>query len=133
MSTNIFEQASRLKLRIFTPAGNITVEDLWDLPLTSKSGAVNLDDLARGFSRKLKSQAEESFVERPASKEPTLELGFDIIKYVIDVRLAEAETKKEADARRAHKKRLADIIAQKRDNQLSEKSLEELEAELKGL
>lgn len=40
MSNNnisIFEQASRQKLRFETSAGKLSIEDLWDLPLTSNN------------------------------------------------------------------------------------------------
>ena len=35
----MFEQAARLKLRFETSRGLLSVEDLWDLPLTSARGA----------------------------------------------------------------------------------------------
>jgi hypothetical protein len=35
---NIFEQATRAKIRFSTPVGMLSVEDLWDLPLTSTQG-----------------------------------------------------------------------------------------------
>ena len=36
-TTDIFKQATKLKLRFSSVRGDLTVEDLWDLPLTSKS------------------------------------------------------------------------------------------------
>ena len=41
---NLFEIASRKKLRIPTTKGDLTVEQLWDLPL--KSTGLSLDKIA---------------------------------------------------------------------------------------
>ena len=38
---NIFEQATRAKIRYHSPNGLIGVEDLWDLPLTSLNSVAN--------------------------------------------------------------------------------------------
>ena len=57
-----FEKASRIRLRFDTPQGSLTVEDLWQLPLTSRTGRANLDDIAKSLNRQLKETAEESFV-----------------------------------------------------------------------
>lgn len=46
MSTDeMFQQATRLKLRFSTSQGQLTVEDLWDIPLTSTRNA-SLDSIA---------------------------------------------------------------------------------------
>ena len=82
----MFEKASRLKLRFNTPVGLLGVEDLWDLPLTSKAAfATNLDDLARDLSKRV-AETEESFVP----KDVKTNLSFDIIKHIIKTRLEEA-------------------------------------------
>ena len=128
----MFEKASRLKLRIGTPSGVITAEDLWDLPLTSKTGQTNLDDIARNLSRQV-SAAEESFVDKPATKDPTLTLGFEIVKRVIEVRLEERDAAKAAKAKADRKTRILEIMAAKQDDSLKEASMEELEAMLKDL
>jgi hypothetical protein len=52
---DIFEKASREKLRFSTSQGQFSVEDLWNLPLTSPSGrSVNLYDIANGLNKELK-------------------------------------------------------------------------------
>ena len=68
----MFEQASRLKLRFTTARGSLSVEDLWDLPLTSTTGKPNLDDIAKSLNRELRATSEEtSFVEPNATPRKT--------------------------------------------------------------
>ena len=51
---NMFEQAARLKLRFAVGARvNLTVENLWDLPLTNVKGE-DLDHIAIELQEKLK-------------------------------------------------------------------------------
>lgn len=126
-----FEQATRLKLRFNTAKGALTVEDLWDLPLTSGTGKPNLDTIAVGLYTELREAGEAiSFVtpNETASAKKTLQAKFDIVKHIIDVRVA--ENKAEADARknREFKQRVLEIIAEKKDDSLKGKSLEELQA-----
>lgn len=128
----MFEKASRLKLRFNTPSGVLTVEDLWDLPMTSKTGKANLDDIARGLHTQLEDE-QVSFVEKPAKKNEGKQLAFDIVKHVIEVRLAERDAAKLAEDRRKTKQRIADLIAEKRDEELKGKSLEDLEKMLESL
>jgi hypothetical protein len=51
---NMFEQASRLKLRFETIRGEFTVEQLWSLPLSSQSeSTVTLDMIAIDLDAKI--------------------------------------------------------------------------------
>ena len=134
MSENtLFEQASRLKLRFASPQGVISVEDLWDLPLTSRTHKANLDDIARTYSRELKEQETESFVTKPARKNKLLVLGFEIVKRVIEVRLEENAATKDAAAKAARKAKILELLAKKTDEKDGAKSEEELLKELEGL
>jgi len=123
----MFEKASRLKLRFNSSVGIINVEDLWDLTLTS------LDSIAKDLNRKIKAEAEESFITVKSKSNTTLELGFDIVKHVIKVKLEEAEVKKLAAEKKARKAQIMELISQKQNEALSAKSLEELQAELDNL
>lgn len=128
----MFEQAVRLKLRFTTPQGPLMVEDLWDLPLTSKRGA-NLNDLAKDLNRELKASTDEDFVNPTAKPNDVLKLKFDVVKHVIDVRLAENNAERLAVERRAQKDRLLELIARKQDESLASKSIEELTAMVESL
>lgn len=126
----MFEKATRLKLRFDTPRGHISVEDLWDLPLTSNTGKPNLDDIAKGLHRELRAGAETASFVTPASTAGNegLQLGFDVVKHVIDVRVAERDAAVQAAKRRETKQRILEIVAMKEDESLRGKSLEELKA-----
>jgi hypothetical protein len=126
--TNIFERAARGKLRFATNKGMLTAEDLWDLPLTSDRGNVNLDNLAHSLNRQLKNEQDESFVEPVSHASDALKLSFDLVKYVIDVKLEERNLAKAAAERRKSKARILELIESKQDQELSSKSLEELTA-----
>lgn len=123
----MFEKASRLKLRFETPKGSLTVEDLWDLPLTTTAGRACLNDIAKGISRRLKEAGDEDFVDTAKRPDEMLQLALDIVKRVIAVRLEEADVARKAADRRQQKGRIMELIAQKRDADLQAKPLEELE------
>lgn len=128
MTEQMFEQATRLKLRYSTTVGMIEIEDLWDLALTSTTGRPNLDDVARALHRQLKSDdTNVSFVNTEAKPNAELQLAFDIVKHVIDVRVAERKKANEAQARAEQKQKILGIIAERRDEDLKGKPLEDLE------
>lgn len=123
----MFEKASRMKLRYQTNRGVISVEDLWDLSLES------LDAIAISLNKKLKESQTESFIKTKTKDTTELELKFNIVKHIIDVKLSEAEARKNADEKRAKKQKLMDLIAKKQDAELEGKSVDELMKELAAL
>lgn len=128
----MFEKASRLKLRFDTPKGALSVEDLWDLPLTSTKGA-NLDDLARNLDTDLKSGAGVSFVQKTTAVNDVLKLKFDIVLHVINVRIIENEAARTAQLTRERKQQIMAIIAQKETEQLAGSSMEDLRKLLESM
>lgn len=131
--TNIFEQAVRAKLRFSTSRGMVTTEDLWDLALSSSTGKPNLDDVAREIHRQLKEAEEISFVKPASASNAGVRLAFDVVKHVIGVKLAEREAAKQAADKAEQKQKIMGIIAQKQEEALSSKSLEELTAMVAAL
>lgn len=130
---NIFELASRKKFRFDTSKGQVTVEDLWDLPLTSTTNRPNLDDIAKDLYKQMKEDKEVSFVKSSAAVSADFNLikaKFDIVKTIIDVKLAEADAAKKAKAVKEKNQRILELIAQKDDEALASKSREELLAML---
>lgn len=130
---DIFEQASRDKLRFPSNKGRLTVEDLWDLPLTSKSG-FDLDNVAKAVNHDLKASSEESFVEtatNPARNAHVLQL--DICKHIIAVKIQERDEQKNKAAKLEKRRLLLEILEGKQNEALRNKSPEELQKMLDEL
>lgn len=122
----MFEKASRLKLRFETSKGNVSVEDLWDLPLQSTRGAANLDDIARGLYKQLKSGDDVSFVVQERKSDETVQMKFDIVKHVIDVRIKENTAAATARANAEKKQKILSIMADREQDTLKNMPMEEL-------
>jgi len=132
---SIFERASRSKLRFASVKGGIgmTIEDLWDLPLQSQSGRVNLDDIARALNRQLKAaDGDVSFVDPERKSDERVQLAFDIVRHVINVKMAENAAHKVAHDKAAEKQKILEIIAAIDNKALMEKPREELMKLLEG-
>lgn len=124
----MFQKASRLKLRFKSSKGLLSVEDLWDLPLTSNTGANNLDTIICDLHRQLKDDDNISFVINSRKSDATVQLKFDIVKHIIDVRLAEDKVRLEAKDKAMKKQKILELIADKQEENLKGKSLDELMA-----
>jgi len=128
----MFEQASLLKLRFDSPRGLLSVEDLWDLVLTSPSGnRANLDAIAIDLNRQIKDASDTVSFVSPTTEDSgkaELALKFEIVKHIIRVRVAERDAAKELSERREKKQRLLELIARKQDQELEGKSVDELRA-----
>jgi hypothetical protein len=123
----MFEEASRNKFRFEAPNGFLTVEDLWDLPLTSRTtDRPNLDDIARTLHKQLRSGDNISFVIKEQKSDPTVQLKFDLVRHVIEVRLAERDAAAKAEENRAKKQRILEIIAGREDEALKSLSMDDL-------
>lgn len=127
----MFAEATRRKLRWSTDVGNMSVEHLWELPLTGKK--VNLDDLAKALNKEIKENAEESFVNKKSTANKVLELKFNIVKHIIEYRLNEQDARKGQRERKKRKDAIMAIIADKETEDLKDKSIEDLKKELESL
>lgn len=122
---NLFEQAARKKLRFPTTTGQqITAEDLWDLPLQGKR--LSLDSIAVDLHKQLNDGSALSFVSDKSTTATDLKLRFDIVKYVIDDKLAQRAAYVESNKRAEMKKQITEALQQKREQALHGKSEEEL-------
>jgi hypothetical protein len=131
--TNIFEKATRRKLTFASVRGSLTVEDLWDLPLTSKNGC-DLDTIAKSVNRELKACEEESFVATaPNPRREDLELRLDILKHIITTRQAENQAALARKGRDAEVQRLTEILAKKQDEAMMGMTAEQIQARINEL
>lgn len=130
---NNFEQASRQKLRFSTNKGDLTVEQLWDLPLQSKT-QFDLDTVAKNVNNALKGATEESFVNTTTNPaKARLELMMDVVKHIIAARLAENEAVRDAMARKNEREKLLGILADKQDEALKSLTPEQIKERLAAL
>lgn len=114
----MFIKASREKMRFYYK-GVLTVEDLWDLPVTE------LDKIYKNLNAKAKESAEESLLSE-STEDETLNTQIEIIKYIVSVKLDERDKAKKAKERKEQKEKIMSIIASKQDESLQGKSIDEL-------
>lgn len=131
--SDIFEQATRLKLRYETHRGVLSVEDLWDLDLISSTKKVTLDSLAVTLYKEIKSSDEVSFVSDNSKKNDILQLKFDVVKHILDIKLEEKNQAKIAAERAQKKRKLLELISEKENEAFSNQSIEELRKQLAEL
>ncbi|MBR5300163.1 MAG: hypothetical protein IKU36_07935 [Bacteroidales bacterium] len=122
----LFTTATRKKFR-FPFKGMISVEDLWDLSVQ------NLDAVFKALNAEAKVAKEESLLETKTEKDVILEAKIEIVKHIVKVKQAEAAQREQAAAVRAQKRKLEELIANKQDEALQGKSIEELQAMLSAL
>lgn len=119
--TKLFIAASRQRFRFKTTRANVTIEDLWRIDINE------LDKLARNLRRELRELEDESFITKKSNKSSLVQKKFDLVKYIITVRLEEVEEKERASERKAQKQQLLSIIEEKQQESLRGKSVEELQ------
>lgn len=126
---DIFAIASRKKLRFDTPQGLLCAEDLWDLPLkTTRAGRASLDGIAVQLNKEIKESDTTSFVDEAPAANDDLKTQFDIALHIIAVRKAENQAEETKRANAEKKQQILSLIADKQNEELKGKSLEELNA-----
>jgi hypothetical protein len=121
MERNIFEIASRKRIRFSTNKGLLGVEELWDLSLQS------LDTIAKAVNKQLKESQEESFIDKPVSSvNSEQELALDILKHIIQVKIQERDAAKTRTEKQAKLASLKELAARKAGEEMSAKSLDDI-------
>lgn len=124
-----FFYAIRHKLRFETSKGNLTVEDVNDLPLTAEGDNLSIDYLGKGVTNAIRdNQGNEAFVTVKDSKEDvTLQVKLKILEHIRDHKIDYAARAEKATLTKARKLRLVELLAKKKDEADGEQSIEEIE------
>lgn len=122
----LFELATRKKFR-FPYRGMATTEDLWDLSIQE------LDTVFKALNAQAKQAAEESLLDTKSQEDMVLEAKISIVRYIVGVKQAESEARKNAKAKREQKQKIMALISEKKDEELRGKSVEELMAMLSNM
>ena len=132
-TTDIFKQATKLKLRFSSVRGDLTIEDLWDLPLTSKSN-LSLDGVGKPIQKALRESDEDSLVAVPTtSKNELNSLRLAVIKEIISVKQEENLIKQNQAAIESQKALLKQALASKKIDEINGLSVEEIEKRLASM
>lgn len=128
-----FEQATREKFRYPSARGWLSTEQLWELPLTAKSG-FSLDDVAKAVNAELKAVDTESFVATESNPAKAIcESKLSILKHIIAVRLAENRAAAALATKKWEKEKLLEVLSRKQDAALENLTEDELLARINDL
>jgi hypothetical protein len=120
-------KAARKKWRFVTTKGHLSFEDLWDLKLE------DLDKIAVSLDEKIQKGGRKSFITK-RTESMTEEQGmFDLVSYVIETKMAEADAAKDRAAKRGQREFLEDLKKKKQIATLEGLSLEEIDKQIAAL
>ena len=132
---DMYRKALIANITFITPQGVIGIAELFDLPLTSKTGRANLNDIAIDIHKRIQAAGDNvSFVE---TARPTTitndELALEVVKDVIAYKQEKNAAAAASAEREAKRVRIRELIEMKKDAELTEKSAAELEELLKTM
>lgn len=122
-----FKKASREKLRFNTSKGVLSTEQLWDLPQTALANAI------KDVKKILKKDDDDelSFLDDSKVVDKENQLRFDILKDVYQTNKNEAQALREQAETKQNNQKIMALIAEKEDEGLKNKTVDELKALLK--
>ena len=119
-TVDIFKIAIKEKYRWFYK-GVISTEDLFDLSLEA------LDGIYKNLMKQKRTESEESLLS-VSKEDKELNIKIEIVKTIVADKLAEKEKARRSAERKAQNQKILEIMADKKDAALKEKTLEELQA-----
>lgn len=124
--SELFLNAARKKYR-YPYNGQIMTEDLFDLDLRQ------LDMIYKSMARQVRDTSEDSLLDTTSAAEKELREKMEIVRYVFQYKEDMAKRAEKAAETRARKQKIMDLIREKEDGSLAEKSIQELKEELEAL
>lgn len=122
---NIFELATRKRLRFLAPNGSVTTEDLWSMSLPQ------LDKIALALKKEIGS-GDESFLS-DVSKDDVLQLRFDVVVHIIRTLQSERAQEKSDAVRSEQRRILVSVLADREQQELASLSIEEIKKRIEAL
>lgn len=123
---DIYKIATQMGLRFPTTKGLLSTEQLWSLNQTQMATVV------KGCKKALKGDNDDelAFLDETTKINKEDQLRFDIAKDIYLTKKAEAEEIRTKAERKAFEQKILGLIAEKQEDSLKGKSIEELEAML---
>lgn len=122
-----FKEASKQKLRFQTSKGMLSTEQLWDLSQT------DLTNCIRNAKKTLKKNDDDElgFLDEVSTVDKVEQLRFDVLKEVYLTKKEESAAARTAKETKEHNQKILELIQGKKEGELQNKSIAELEAMLK--
>ena len=118
---NLFEMATRSKMRFPSTKGELSVEDLWDL------SDKDLDVVYKNLKDQEVKSSEESLLD-DANVDPKLTAAIGIVKYIFTTKRNEKLAEKERINKKLTQKKYIDALSKKQDEAIEKMSEAELRA-----
>lgn len=123
---NLFEMATRNKMRFPSTKGELSVEDLWDL------SDKDLDVVYKNLKDHEVKSSEESLLD-DANVDPKLTAAIGIVRYIFTTKRKEKLAEKEHINKKLTQKKYIDALSKKQDEAIEKMSEAELRAMIDSL
>ena len=123
---NLFEMATRNKMRFPSTKGGLSVEYLWDL------SEKDLDVVYKNLKSQEAKSSEESLLD-DANVDPNLTAAIGIVRYIFTTKRKEKLAEKERINKKLTQKKYIDALSKKQDEAIEKMSEAELRAMIDSL
>lgn len=124
----MYKKAIRAKLRFQTSKGLLTIEQLWGLTLTElKNLIISLHETVKKVPSEDLAFLETETVQEESEDKMRFNIAVDVYK----TKQQEAKDSREEASKKAYNQHIAEIIAEKEEADLRNKSIDELKAMMK--
>lgn len=128
---DMYKEAVRKKLTFTHTKGELQPQQLWDLPVESRSNIEGLKDIARKLDKKIKETVSDLFDDAPDITDAKLK--FDIVMDVISTKKQESDFKTKALANQQEIEKIQEVLAAKQNSKFDNMDEADLLARLQQL